>query len=78
MWTRVVVNTCLQYPALKFAEKADAMLKLKVDDNQTSSRGSMSAIKAKDLSRIVQSWVKIKDPGLVEKLNSKMKVLKAN
>ena len=63
LFARVVVNARLQHPALKFlrrpVEEADAMLKLKVDDSQTSSRGSMSAIKAKDPGRIVQSWVKI-------------------
>ena len=59
VFVRVVMNFRLQHPALKFLEKADAMLKLKVDDSRISSRGSMSAIKAKDPGRIVQSWVKI-------------------
>ena len=48
VFARVVVNSRLQHPTLKCIEKADAMLKFKVDDSQTSSRGSMSAIKAKD------------------------------
>ena len=52
LFARVVVNSRLQHPALKFlrrpVEEADVMLKLKVDDSQTSNRGSMSAIKAKD------------------------------
>ena len=69
LFARVVVNFRLQHPALKFLEKADAMLKSKVDGSQTSSRGSMSAIEGKDPGRIVQD-----NPGLVENLNSKMKV----
>ena len=69
LFARVVVNSRLQHPALKFLEKADAVLKSKVDGSRTSSRGSMSAIKGKDPGRIVQD-----NPGFVENLNSKMKV----
>ena len=55
LFARVVVNSRLQHPALKFLEKADAMLKSKVDGSQTSSHGFMSAIEGKDPGRIVNS-----------------------
>ena len=77
MWKRSIRSGGGEFsspaPRFKIPWEGRRYAKVKSGWRRTSSRGSMSAIKGKDPGRIVQD-----NPGLVENLNSKMKVWKAN